>query len=182
MDRFCVEGLTGHSNICGNDENTKEIFHDSILMIYEDLFGETIERSKEVQKKNGHKSRGLIKERLWLCFEVDREARKLPYRSLISLEKYDGSGTAILVLKLFFKNVVMKPFINIIGDISYRIWWMLKSVGKYFFFMGVTKPLEKIKKRVMIIVRSLKNGVPKHLISKNYCKSVPTVALEEQRL
>jgi hypothetical protein len=167
MDKFCVEGLTKHSNIFGCDENTHELFHDSIHEIYQELFGETIEHSQQVQKKNRHSKRELIKERLQLCFEVDREARKLPYRSLVQLEKYDDRGSGLYVLKLFFKYVVMKPIINFIDDISYRMWWMVKSLAKYYFFIGVTKPYEKVKKRVMILVRSLKNGVAKHLTSLN---------------
>ena len=177
MGRFSVEGLTQHSNILGTDENTKEIFHSSIRTIYKDLFGETIEQTKETQKKNWNNRRNLIKERLWLCFEIDQEARKQLYRSLIDLEEYDGSGTGLYVIKLFIKNVVMKPIINFVSDISYRIWWMIKSLAKYYFFLTVTKPYLKYKTRVMNLVQSFKINVTKHLNNLNTYRLAPTVSL-----
>ena len=181
MDKFCVEGLTGHSNIKGNDETTKEIFHDSIREIYEDLFGETIEHSKEVQKKNGHKSRGLMKERLWMCFEVDREARKQLYRSLVNLEKYDHRGNILHVLKLFIKNAVIKPIKNIVNNISYYMWYNLKAVAKYWFFLAVTKPVLKFKFKLSIMMPSITKYLNRHLINKYLRKLEHTVALQEQR-
>ncbi len=96
-----------------------------------------------------------MQDRLWICSQVDSEARKLDYRSHIDLGADDSPRPSLLAVKLYVKYQIVKPIFKFLDNMVYYIGWNIRRVVGYYLFVAVTLPLDRAKKKFKMIGPSI---------------------------
>ena len=135
-----MEGLSHCTNIhAKEDDDTGDWLWDgAIKTIYQELYGETIEETKEIQRRNRHNNRNVLGERLPIRFEINRKARELPTRSLIQID-YLTNTLEPLACRLYFKYQIFRPLIRRLLDCKDTILEQLKSATRSMLFWSFYK-------------------------------------------